>query len=162
NVYTRAARYLREWRAARIVEQARSPAFYVYAQRFTLPGSTQTRIRKGFVGLGRLEPYANKIVYPHERTLSGPKQDRLQLLRQTHAQFEQLCMLYDDPAQRIDHVLDEASGRTPELEIQDEYGVCHRLWSISDERRIRLIQREMAAHKLIIADGHHRYETALA
>src|SRR5437660_416464 len=88
NVYTRAAAYLKEWRASGILQQLPEPALFVYFQRFTIPDQKELHLRKGFVGLGRLEDYANKVVFPHERTLTGPKQDRLELLRQTRTQFE--------------------------------------------------------------------------
>ena len=162
NVYTRAATYLKEWRAAGVLEQLPVPAFFVYFQRFTVPGTTEVRVRKGFVGLGQLEDYANKIVFPHERTLTGPKKDRLELLRHTRTQFEQIFMLYEDPAQRIDHRLDDVSRQKPDLQINDEYGVQHTIWTVTDPHTVALIQQEMIDKKLVIADGHHRYETALA
>src|SRR5262249_41153489 len=94
NVYTRAAEYLKEWRNSGLLQETPEPAFYVYFQRFAVPGENEIRVRKGFVGLGRLEDYANKVVFPHERTLTGPKKDRLELLRHTRTQFEQIFMLY--------------------------------------------------------------------
>src|SRR5207244_2989898 len=81
NVYTRATTYLKQWREAGILQQLPEPGFFVYFQRFKLPGETDPRVRRGFVGAGRLEDYANGIVFPHERTLTGPKKDRLELLR---------------------------------------------------------------------------------
>jgi len=106
NVYTRAAAILNQWRNTGVLEPMRVPAFLVYFQRFTVPGTDQQHVRKGFIGLGHLEDYSRKIVYPHERTLAGPKLDRLQLLRHTRTHFEQIFMLYDDPDQTIDRVLD--------------------------------------------------------
>jgi len=162
NVYTRAAAYLKEWRASGILEQIPEPAFFAYFQRFAVPGTTEIRTRKGFVGLGRLEDYANKVVFPHERTLTGPKKDRLELLRHTRTHFEQIFMLYEDPVRKIDGLLDEISVRVPDIQLDDEYGVQHTMWSVADRQSATLIQREMADKKLIIADGHHRYETGLA
>jgi uncharacterized protein (DUF1015 family) len=162
NVYTRAAATLREWRQSGVLEPMPSPAFIVYSQRFTVPGTTEVRVRKGFTGLGRLEDYANGIVYPHERTLAGPKQDRLQLLRHTRTHFEQIFMLYDDEQQRIDQLLDQASKGSPDIDMTDEYGVSHSLWTIDAPSMLKQIQEDLAARRLIIADGHHRYETALA
>src|SRR5207244_2931066 len=156
NVYTRAAAYLKEWRASGILEQIAEPAFFAYFQRFAVPGTTEIRTRKGFVGLGRLEDYANKVVFPHERTLTGPKKDRLELLRYTRTQFEQIFMLYEDPEQRIDHVLEEVARRTPDIRLKDEYGVEHSMWIVTDHDKIRFIQGQMEKKKLIIADGHHR------
>jgi uncharacterized protein (DUF1015 family) len=162
SVYTRAATYLKEWRSNGILEQLPFPAFFVYYQRFTVPGTNEVRTRKGFVGAGQLEDYKNKIVFPHERTLSGPKKDRLELLRHTRTQFEQIFMLYEDPEQRIDGRLDQIASEKPDIQIEDEYGVQHTVWIVSDPKAVDFIQREMAEKKLIIADGHHRYETALA
>ena len=162
NVYTRAAATLTQWRETGVIEPMQAPAFLVYFQRFTVPGTTQQRLRKGFIGLGHLEDYANKIVYPHERTLAGPKLDRLQLLRHTRTHFEQIFMLYEDEEQRIDGLLDQASTNTPTIDVTDEYGVSHMLWTIDEPALLLDIQKTMRDQKLIIADGHHRYETALA
>ena len=162
NVYTRAALQLRAWRASGVLEPLAAPSFVVYFQRFTIPGTQEHRVRKGFIALGRLEDYANKIVYPHERTLSGPKQDRLQLLRHTRTHFEQIFMLYEDPEQRVDDTLDAAAEDVPDIEVTDEYGVTHTLWIVDSPSVLKRIQAEMTGKKLIIADGHHRYETALA
>lgn len=162
NVYTRAAAYLKEWRESGILQQAPEPAFFVYFQRFAVPGENEVRMRKGFVGVGQLEDYSKKIVFPHERTLTGPKKDRLELLRRTRTQFEQIFMLYEDPAQRIDGVMDEVARTKPDIQIKDEYGVEHTMWTLKDREKVSFIQAQMADKKLIIADGHHRYETALA
>jgi len=137
------------------------PAFFIYFQRFRVPGSDDVRLRKGFVGLGRLEDYANKVIFPHERTLTGPKKDRLELLRHTKTQFEQIFMLYEDPASRIDALMDLVAGEKPRIHLKDEYGVEHSMWMLADRKQIDFIQAEMEDKRLIIADGHHRYETAL-
>ena len=162
NVYTRAAAYVKEWRASGILQQLPEPAIFIYFQKFTVPDQKEVRLRKGFVALGQLEKYANKVVFPHERTLTGPKTDRLELLRHTRTQFEQIFMLYEDPEQRIDHVMDEVARRNPDIRITDEYNVDHSMWTVADHEKIRFIQGQMESKKLIIADGHHRYETALA
>jgi uncharacterized protein (DUF1015 family) len=94
--------------------------------------------------------------------LSGPKADRLELLRHTQTHTGQLFMLYSDPAARIDALLDAAARSMPEVEVRDEYDVVHKLWPITDAQTLETIRREMADKKLVIADGHHRYETALA
>jgi uncharacterized protein (DUF1015 family) len=162
NVYTRAAKYLKDWRESGMLRQSAEPAFFVYFQRFAVPGENEIRTRKGFVGLGQLEDYSNKVVFPHERTLTGPKKDRLELLRHTKTQFEQIFMLYEDPARRIDVLMDEIALHRPDVQLTDEYGVEHTMWTVVDRERVAFIQRQMVDRKLIIADGHHRYETALA
>src|SRR5579871_970762 len=110
NVYTRAARYLEEWIAQGILARESDPSFFAYFQEFTMPDSGERLVRKGFIGLGAVEDYATGVVHRHEQTLSGPKKDRLELLRHTHAHFGQIFMLYPDPAGEIDALLDEAAA----------------------------------------------------
>jgi uncharacterized protein (DUF1015 family) len=162
NVYTRAAAFLRDWRSTNIISAMPVPALIVYFQRFVVPGTSDERVRKGFIGLGRLEDYSKRIVYPHERTLAGPKQDRLELLRHTRTHFEQIFMLYDDTEQRIDALLDDVAQGPSDINVSDEYGVSHALWFMETPSAIERIVGQMADKRLIIADGHHRYETALA
>lgn len=162
NVYTRSAATLNTWIANGILERESAPSLYAYYQRFTVPDTGQTLERKGFIGLGALEEYSAGIVHRHEQTLSGPKKDRLELVRHTRAQFELLFLLYPDPDLIIDKILDSAVEREQGAVISDEYGAVHRLWRISDPASVRAIQESMANKKLLIADGHHRYETALA
>jgi len=162
NVYTRAAAAIKGWIAANAVRQDAAPAFYAYTQEFTVPGTSTRRTRRGFIGAGQLEDYANNVVFRHEHTLSGPKADRLELLRHTHTHTGQLFMIYSDPQKRVDAVLSMVeSAEKPVTELLDEYGVTHRLWMITDPARIEAIQKAMAEQKLVIADGHHRYETSL-
>ncbi|HXC33270.1 MAG TPA: DUF1015 domain-containing protein [Verrucomicrobiae bacterium] len=163
NVYTRAAKTLDEWIRAKVIVQDAAPSLYAYFQEYTVPGTSERRVRKGFICVGRIEDYSAGVVFRHEQTLSGPKADRLELLRHTETHTGQLFMLYKDPAARIDTLLDAAAARAKaEVEVRDEYDVMHRLWPIADAATIETIRREMADKKLVIADGHHRYETALA
>ncbi len=159
NVYTRASRYLNDWIECGILAKDAEPALFAYFQEFTVPDTGERLVRKGFIGLGAVEDYSANIVHRHEQTLSGPKKDRLELLRHTHAHFGQLFMLYPDREGRIDRRLDEAAAAAPIAEVTDEYGGVHRVWRIADAAPI---QEMMADKKLLIADGHHRYETALA
>ncbi len=162
NVYTRAAASLKSWIAENVIQQDSSPAFYAYTQEYTVPGTSLRRTRRGFIGLGRLEDYSAGVIFRHEHTLSGPKADRLELLRHTRTHTGQLFMLYSDPQRRVDAVLEEVqSSLAPVTQLTDEYGVIHRLWLIADPRRISSIQTAMVEQKLVIADGHHRYETSL-
>jgi uncharacterized protein (DUF1015 family) len=162
NVYTRAAKKLAEWIQAGVIVQDAAPSLYAYFQEYTVPGTSERRVRKGFIAVGRIEDYSAGVVFRHEQTLSGPKADRLELLRHTQTHTGQLFMLYSDPAARVDTLLDAAAGTKPDVVIRDEYEVVHRLWPITDSQTIETIRREMADKKLVIADGHHRYETALA
>ena len=158
NVYTRAASYACEWRRQGIFLQDTQPSLYAYSQRFRMPDGKAVLERRGFIGLGRLEDYSAGVVFRHEQTLAKPKADRLELLRATRVHFEQLFMVYNDSGE-ISAVLPQ-NGEA-DVEVTDEYGVLHRLWRISDPAIVGLICGKMRDKKLIIADGHHRYETAL-
>ena len=159
NVYTRAAAYLNDWIARGVLAREAEPAIFPYFQDFTVPDTGERLTRKGFIALGAVEDYSGGVVHRHEQTLAGPKKDRLELLRHTHAHFGQIFMLYPDRAGEIDALLDEAAQAAPVAEVSDEYGVGHRMWRIAGASRI---QELMGDKKLLIADGHHRYETALA
>jgi uncharacterized protein (DUF1015 family) len=162
NVYTRAAASLNRWIAENVVQQDAVPAFYAYTQEYDVPGSALRRTRRGFIGLGKLEDYSAGVIFRHEHTLSGPKADRLELLRHTRTHTGQLFMLYSEPHRQVDAILEEAqSSQRPVTEMTDEYGVIHRLWIIDEAHRISSIENSMAVQKLVIADGHHRYETSL-
>lgn len=170
NVYSRAAAHFHEWRQQGILRQDSAPSVYVYSQRFRLPASTSKEgsakelERRGFIALGRLEDYSAGVVFRHEQTLAKPKADRLDLLRSTRAHFGQLFMLYEDSGQ-IESLLATAVDpeiSVPDLQVEDENGVVHRVWQVIDPLLIQSIQSAMSDKKLIIADGHHRYETALS
>ncbi len=160
NVYTRAARDFRAWREQGVLIQENEPCIFAYAQRFKVPGTEIVKERRGFIALGKLHEYAEQVVFRHEQTLSKPKSDRLNLLKATRAHFGQIFMLYSDPAGSVEKILYEGNGPA-EAEVTDEYGVLHRLWRVNNPAAIRLLTAAMADKKLIIADGHHRYETAL-
>jgi uncharacterized protein (DUF1015 family) len=164
SVYSRAARDFKSWRDQSVLVQEKDPCVYAYSQQFRVPGSDAIpgaiRERRGFIALGKLHEYAEQVVFRHEQTLSKPKSDRLNLLKTTRAHFGQIFMLYSDPAGSVEKILYDGNSAA-EDEVTDEYGVLHRLWRISDPAAIRLLTAAMADKKLIIADGHHRYETAL-
>ena len=162
NVYTRAAANLESWIESGVLEQESVPSVYAYFQRFTVPDTGQVLERKGFIALGVVEDYSEGVVHRHEQTLSGPKKDRLELLRHSHAHFGQIFMLYPDPDLAVDKLLDAAAITAPITAVADEYGALHRVWRIADPAAIACIQQFMSDKKLLIADGHHRYETALA
>jgi uncharacterized protein (DUF1015 family) len=161
NAYTRAGKKIKEWMAQGILVQDQAPGIYVYSQEYLVPGMHTRKVRIGFIALGRVEDYDAKIVFRHENTHSAPKADRIELLRHTHAQTGQLFMLYDDAPRQIDTYLEEIARTAPPFEMQDKFGVTHRLWPVSDATFVRRIQAAMADKRLVIADGHHRYETAL-
>jgi uncharacterized protein (DUF1015 family) len=159
DAYSRAAGAFSDWRRQGIFVQDRQPSIYLYVQRFTVPGIKTELERRGLIALGRIEDYSAGVVFRHEQTLSRPKADRLDLLRATRAHFGQIFMLYSDPAGEIDGLLNPNGA--PDMETIDEYGVSHKVWKISDVSVIDLVRARMREKKLIIADGHHRYETAI-
>jgi uncharacterized protein (DUF1015 family) len=170
NVYTRAAESLKEWRADQILAEEAEPALYGYSQTYTVPHTSEIRERRGFIALGHLYDYADKVVYRHEQTFPKHKSDRLALFKATRAYCEQIYMLYSDPAFTSEKLIFGAKAgdgpgkdtRPADLAITDEYGVVHRVWKLTDPSLINLIVTAMADKKLIIADGHHRYETSVA
>src|SRR5437660_2068880 len=128
NVYTRAAAAIDNWIRTSVVVQDPTPSFYAYTQEYTVPGTEERRTRRGFIGTGRLEEYSAGVVFRHEQTLSGPKVDRLELLRHTQTHTGQLFMLYADPRRRVDEILAEAESSTPDTELRHAACVLHRLW----------------------------------
>jgi uncharacterized protein (DUF1015 family) len=162
NSYTRAAEYLHDWRSAGILKQDAEPSFYLYSQTFTIPGTRDLAERRGLIALGRIHDYSDGVVFRHEQTLAKPRADRLNLLKATKAHFGQIFMLYSDPQADMEKLLAKKTEDEPEISVLDEYEVLHRVWRIPDPAMIRSIQQLMSGKKLLIADGHHRYETALA
>ena len=161
NVYTRAAESLKLWRAEGVLAQDAEPAIFGYAQRYTVPGTREVRERRGFICLGHLYDYAEQVVYRHEQTLAKPKSDRLNLFKATRTYCEQIYMLYSDPAFSVEKLI-FGSNSAPDQSVTDEYGVVHMLWKVTNPQVLNLIVGAMADKKLIIADGHHRYETSTA
>src|SRR6202049_4405505 len=170
NVYTRAAASFQNWRQTGVLRQDPEPSIYRYSQTFRNPGDVPGRQtpaeRRSFIALGRIEDYSAGVVFRHEQTLAKPKADRLDLLRASRAHFGQIFMLYSG-AGKVDALLDSVAAKNtvankaPDIDVTDEYDVVHRVWKISDPSVIASVQQQMRDRKLIIADGHHRYETAL-
>lgn len=158
SVYTRAAQYGKDWLRQGILRQDLQPSLYAYSQAF--PQSGAVLERKGFIALGRVEDYSANVVFRHEQTLAKPKADRLELLRATRVHYEQLFLLYEDTGE-VDALLTPARRDSPIIDVKDEDGVAHRIWQISDATVIANVKESLRDRKLVIADGHHRYETAL-
>jgi len=158
NRYTRAAKFLANWRAEHVLESESQPAVYVYHQVFEYAGQQYTR--RGFMARCRLERFGEGKIYPHEETLSGPKQDRLLLTRACKANLSQIFGLYPDPSSEAQNLLEKAIAGKPPLEATDHLGVVHRMWPLSDMGAISALSTRMGPHPVFIADGHHRYETA--
>ena len=163
DVYRRAARDFADWRRDGVLSREANPVSSPIPRlspSLVAPGVQTVCERRGFIALGELYDYAAKVVFRHEQTLSRPKSDRLNLLRATRANFGQIFMLYSDPGLSAERLLFDSSF-APDIEVTDEYEVLHRVWRMSDPRTINLLTTALEDKKLIIADGHHRYETAL-
>ncbi len=157
NVYARAAGFLEEWLKDGVLVRDEKPALYAYHQEYNFAGEQLTR--KGVIALGKLEP---EKVHAHERTLKGPKKDRLRLMRATEANFGHIFMLYSDPTRAADKALQEAiAGKPASIEARDDFGNRHLVWQVTNREVIRQVQTALADKDLYIADGHHRYETAV-
>jgi len=161
--YQAAARTLDDWLARGVLVRDGSRCLYRYHQVFrSAELGDRTVMRKGLIAAVRLEPFSSGIILPHERTLTGPKQDRFALMKATHAHFSQIFSLYQDAAGEIERVVRKIDEKKPDLEGTTPDGVMHRLWRIADAELVGRLRRLFAPKKLYIADGHHRYETMLA
>jgi uncharacterized protein (DUF1015 family) len=160
NQYTRARDFLDKCIAEGILVRDEREALYIYDEEYPLPGAP-ARTRHGFIALGQLEEFGKGGVMPHERTLAGPKADRLNLMRATAAQSGLIFMLYSDPDNEVTTVLSRETRRPPDIEASDDNGVIHRVWVVTDRSIQQKVMALMEDKTLFIADGHHRYETAL-
>ncbi len=159
NQYSRAAEYLKDWFKKNALKQDDKETIYAYVQNFVIGGKENKR--SGFISLGKLAQFGSGV-QPHEKTLDGPKADRLKLTQATAAQFELVFMLYDDPQQVADKIIDKtAAEKKSIIEFDDDDGVKHKIFPIDSPQDISLIKEIMAQKEGLIADGHHRYETAL-
>ena len=156
--YERAAKYFRQWQQEGVLFRDREDCLYAYHQEFTWEGKTY--VRKGFLGRIRVEPFGQGCVYPHEQTLSGPKADRLLLLKTCKTNFSPIFGLYPDDNNDVMQPLDDAVLKLTPLVATDHLGVIHRLWPVSDPAVVNQVRERMRDKKIFIADGHHRYETA--
>lgn len=159
NRYSRAANTLREWIADHVLRQDTARSLYVYEQEFEAEGSRH--LRRGFFARVRLEPFGTGKVYAHEQTLSGPKADRLKLLRATGFNLSPIFGMYPDEDREVFRVLEPFTLTSPPLVATDHLGVIHRLWTITDTHAISTVIGLMGPKPIYIADGHHRYETGV-
>lgn len=158
--YASAAGSLAQWQKDGILVRDASPAVYVLHQTFDGPQGVEVT-RKGFVILCRLEEFESRVILPHEKTHSGPKEDRLNLLKATQTNLSQILCLYSDPAKEVDRILNGHSRRTPDADVVYEE-VRNRVWVVTDQQVAHHIAESLRNKQILIADGHHRYETALA
>lgn len=161
DAYQVAARRLQRWLEDEVLVCDGDECFLVYEQTFTTPEGGQ-RIRSGIIGLVKLEDFSEGGVMPHEKTIPKHKADRLELMRAVSGDVEQIFLLYDDPTGKLESLLSETRKNDAEMVFFDDDGVRHRVLRISDPAKVEAIRRSFGPAKLLIADGHHRYETALA
>ncbi len=165
NKYTRSAEFFDTWRREEILTQETEPALYIYAQEFTLSGKKY--IRRGFISLVKLEDFKTGEIYPHEHTLAKPKEDRMNLMKACNSNLSQVFAFFEDEGSNISNLLhkvsegDSGASVTPDIDFTDTYGVRNLLWVIKDNKVIDELTLQMKNRALFIADGHHRYETAL-
>ena len=159
NRYTRAGQALRDWTADGILAQDSARCLYVYQQEFEVEGKRYTR--KGFMARVRLEKFGSGRIYPHEETMSGPKADRLKLFHATNMNLSQIFGLFPDEEGEVQAKLEAAIGRTLPIQATDHLGVVSKLWPIADQHVSAAVSTLLSPKPIFIADGHHRYETAL-
>ncbi len=161
NRYTRAAQLVAAWKESGILVRDQEPSVTFVEETFRGPDA-QERTRRGFLALVRLHQFEEGIIFPHEFTLSGPKEDRFRLMKATEMSLSPVFLLYNLPGDDITAAWTAAVGAgSPEATVSDESGTTTRVWPTSDPTLLGLISRLLEAQPLIIADGHHRYETAL-
>jgi uncharacterized protein (DUF1015 family) len=159
NRYSRARQHLRDWLREDVISQDRAPGLYVCEQEFTIEGERHRR--RGFFARVRLEPFGAGNIFPHEETMPGPRADRLQLFRATEMNLSPVFGLYPDEDQSVQNNLDDAIRRALPMEARDHLGVTSRLWPVHDPHVVSTVTGLMGPRPVFIADGHHRYETAL-
>lgn len=160
NQYTRAAALMQTWISDGTFVREDTPSYYIYAQEFTAPDGV-IYTRRALIAKVKLEAFENRVIFPHEKTHAGPKADRLNLMRTCHANLSPIFLLYSDAAGDIEEITEAFTDVTePLVNIDEAFGSTHQLWGM--DSRTRDIQQLFADKPLLIADGHHRYETALA
>ncbi|MEW6087072.1 MAG: DUF1015 domain-containing protein [bacterium] len=159
NKYIRANNFINEWLEKDILYRDEIPSFYFHTQTYCLKNNLR-KVRSGFIALVKIEDFESGVVLPHEKTFKKVTSDRLELLRHCKTNLSQVFGLYPDKTNKINKLFNTGLGK-PEIELKDEEGSIHRLWKITDTRKIRKIQKDIEKKPLFIADGHHRYETAL-
>ncbi len=155
--YKDASETFRKWLDEKVLIKTDKPVIFYLLQKYKLNGKEITR--KGFIARNKIEDFSTGNILPHEFTMSGPKEDRLKLTKACKANFSQIFMVYSDPEKQIEKAVD-LSG-TPYIDVTDDNGVRNTVWKIEDEKTIALIEKVLQDKTLLIADGHHRYETAL-
>ena len=160
NKYETARQRIQKWMREGILAKDDEPAVFVCRQEFRLFG--RTCIRTGLIAALRLYSYSEGMVFPHEVTYEEPKADRLNMLRTVQRDLEPVFLIYSDPENVTTNLFAEITKAQPMMEVEDSFGVKHAVWRIADPQKIRLVQEALEGKVLVITDGHHRYESALA
>ena len=158
--YKAAQQRIRQWLISGILEKEKEPAVFVSCQEFTLDNKKYART--GFIVALRLYEYKEDMVFPHEITYKAPKADRLNMLRSVQKDLEPVFLIYNDDNGATVRLLEEVAKTTPIIEVTDASGVRHTVWKFTDAEKIRSLQTELTTKKMVISDGHHRYESAIA
>lgn len=158
--YQDAARFMQTWEKEGVLIRDENPSLYPYQQVFTSP-TGEMKQRNGFISLIKLESWGQGGVIPHEGISPKPVEDRLRLMEACEANLSQVFALYSDPAGAVEKQLAHIWTSSPRYEFRDDDGVIHRLWQVDDRTTIAAVAKEMQDKTLLIADGHHRYKTAL-
>ncbi|MBN8555064.1 MAG: DUF1015 domain-containing protein [Deltaproteobacteria bacterium] len=157
--YQKMAKLLLDWKEKKVLETLDKPHFYLIEERFKTASGQHQRL--GFVGLLEVSKFDKKEILPHEFTLAGPKKDRLELLKTMKAELSQIFFCYQDQNLALNKIFESKSKTSPFMEGEDPQGVYRKLWLITETSEIETLQKLMQSQSLLIADGHHRYETAV-
>ena len=161
NWYRRAGDYFRQWQAEKVLVRDPVPAIYLYQQVFHAPGGRELT-RRGLITLVRLEEFGGRTVFPHERTMAAAKEDRLRLMQSCHANLSPIFGIYPGPLLEVDRLFISEEEREATIDLRDRDGIRHRVWTLEDGAKINAVRDAFGSTPIFIADGHHRYETALA
>ena len=161
NGYTRSRDTFHDWQERGVLIQEQEPCFYVYRQTFKNPANDEVKNRFALLGRVRLEPFEKGIIIPHEKTLSGPKEDRLRLLKTVQANFSPVFGLYKDEGFVVRSIIQDPMNSRAVFEAEDDDNIVHTLWAIEDPDILARLHKSLESRTVYIADGHHRYETAL-
>ena len=159
NKYKRAASFLEDWVKEKVLVLDAKPGFYVYEQDYEIEGVKKKQV--GFISLVKLEPFEKGVILPHEQIYEKPLVDRHMLLKETRASLESIIGIYSDPARDTTRILEDAMQAAPRIDLAHDDCVRNRVWQVNDKKMIERLAALMADKKVIIADGHHRYNTAL-
>jgi len=161
NSYSRARDFFKTWRSEGALMRDEEPSYYLYRQTYVHPLTRKKISRLALIGRVKLEPFEKGVIVPHEKTLSGPRRDRMKLIETVQSNFSSIFGLYEDPENKIPPILKSLSSSAPLFEVEDEDATSHALWVVSDAKTKDELANLLKDKTIYIADGHHRYETAL-